>query len=76
MELTYNKHALLLTGSLSFALLSYSPCVSASGEPHLPAAVQQDRQVSGTVSDSQGPIIGATVKVKGTNIATVTDLDG
>lgn len=76
MELTYNKHALLLTGSLSLALLSYSPCVSASGEPHLPAAVQQDRQVSGTVSDSQGPIIGATVKVKGTNIATVTDLDG
>ncbi len=76
MELTNKKHALLLTGTLSLALLSYSPCVYASGEPILSAAVQQDRQVRGTVSNSQGPIIGATVKVKGTSIATVTDMDG
>ncbi|MBM6993201.1 MAG: TonB-dependent receptor [Prevotella sp.] len=76
MELTHNKHALLLTGSLSLALLSYSPCVYASGEPHLPAVVQQDRQIRGNVSDTQGPIIGATVKVKGTSNATITDLDG
>ena len=37
---------------------------------------QQGKKVTGTVSDSQGPIIGATVRVKGTKIATVTDMDG
>lgn len=39
-------------------------------------APQQNKKVTGTVSDSQGPIIGATVRVAGTDIATVTDLDG
>jgi len=32
--------------------------------------------VVGVVSDYDGPLIGATVKVKGTNIATTTDFDG
>ncbi|MGI6243770.1 MAG: SusC/RagA family TonB-linked outer membrane protein [Prevotella sp.] len=76
MELTYNKHALLLTGFFSLALLSYSPCIYASGEPHLSAVAQQARQIRGNVSDNQGPIIGATVRVQGTKDATVTDLDG
>lgn len=36
-----------------------------------------DKQVSGTVLDETGePVIGATVTVKGTNLATVTDIDG
>lgn len=39
-------------------------------------APQQNKKVTGTVSDSQGPIIGATVRVAGTDIATVTDIDG
>lgn len=76
MELTYNKHALLLSGFMSLALLSYSPTVCASGESRLPDVVQQARQIRGNVSDIQGPIIGATVKVEGTMNATVTDLDG
>ncbi len=37
---------------------------------------QQNDQVTGVVTDGQEPIIGATVRVKGTNIAAVTDLDG
>ena len=37
----------------------------------------QRRRVSGTVKDSNGnPVIGATVKEKGTNNGTITDLDG
>lgn len=32
--------------------------------------------VKGTVSDSGGPLIGATVKVKGSSVGTVTDING
>lgn len=38
---------------------------------------ENKKRISGTITDSNGePLIGATVKVKGTNIATVTDIDG
>ena len=40
------------------------------------ASVQQTKQVSGHVTDSQGPLIGATVMEKGTNNGTVTDYEG
>lgn len=42
------------------------------------AVVQQakEKQVSGTVADKLGPIIGATVRVKGSQTGAVTDLDG
>ena len=37
---------------------------------------QAARKVTGVVSDSQGPLIGATVKEKGTTNGTATDLNG
>ena len=40
------------------------------------ASVQQTKQATGQVSDSQGPLIGATVMEKGTNNGTVTDFEG
>jgi len=40
------------------------------------SAVQQTRKVSGRVSDSEGPLVGATVMEKGTSNGTVTDIDG
>ena len=40
------------------------------------ASVQQTKQATGQVSDSQGPLIGATVMEKGTNNGTVTDFNG
>ncbi len=40
------------------------------------ASVQQTKQATGHVADSQGPLIGATVMEKGTNNGTVTDFDG
>lgn len=40
------------------------------------APQQQTKKITGKVSDSQGPLIGATVKEKGTSNGVVTDLDG
>ena len=39
-------------------------------------AVAQTSTVSGKVTDSYGPVLGATVTVKGTNIGTTTDIEG
>ena len=36
----------------------------------------QNGKVSGTVIDESGPVIGASVLVKGTNNGTITDIDG
>ena len=40
------------------------------------ASVQQTKQVSGQVVDSQGPLIGATIMEKGTSNGTMTDANG
>jgi len=40
------------------------------------ASVQQTKQATGYVADSQGPLIGATIKEKGTSNGTVTDFNG
>ena len=49
-----------------------------SARPGLPnQSVNQASGITGTVTDENGePLIGVTVKVKGTKIATVTDFDG
>lgn len=39
-------------------------------------SVQQTKKVTGNISDSMGPLIGATVKVKGTSNGVATDMDG
>ena len=39
-------------------------------------AVPDDHEITGTVEDASGPMIGATIKVVGTTIGTVTDFDG
>ena len=57
-------------------MLSYSPETYAASGENMPMAVQQAKKITGTVSDAMGPIVGATVKVKGTQNATVTDTDG
>ena len=53
--------------------------VALAGAPHeagLTAVQQSDQEITGTVEDSSGPLIGATVKVVGATAGTVTDLDG
>ena len=40
------------------------------------SSVQQATKISGTVTDGKEPIIGASIRVKGSTTGTVTDLDG
>ena len=61
------------------ALGMYAPEVQASnGEANslIATSVQQTKKVTGNISDSMGPLIGATIKEKGTGNGVVTDLDG
>ena len=53
----------------------YSP-LAANAESSVQAVQQSTKKVTGTVSDSQGPVIGASVVEKGTSNGVVTDLNG
>ena len=66
----------LLAGVAALSLLGITPQQTYAAQITTNQAVQQTKKITGTVSDAMGPIIGATVKVKGTNNATVTDMDG
>ena len=65
----------LSVGQTAFSLGvgSNLPSISMSGEL---AQQQKVIEVSGTVTDSSGPVIGATVAVKGTSTGVITDIDG
>lgn len=54
----------------------YSPVMAANPEVSVEAVQQTTKKVTGTVSDSQGPVIGASVVEKGTTNGVVTDFDG
>ena len=69
----------MLVGLCLATMLSYSPLVLAApggGNSPLPTDVQQARKITGVVSDAMGPVIGASVKVKGTSTGVATDFDG
>ena len=78
MNLNCSKNCMVATFCLA-SVLGYSPRLSAapggSALP-LPNEVQQTKKITGTVSDAMGPVIGASIKVKGTNTGVVTDFDG
>ncbi len=65
----------LLMGACSL-LGVYSPVMAANPEASVEAVQQTTKKVTGTVSDSQGPVIGASVVEKGTTNGVVTDFDG
>ena len=69
-----------MLGAICLAsLLCYSPQVLAVGGGEaspLPTEVQQAKRITGVVSDVMGPVVGATVKVKGTSNGVATDFDG
>jgi len=67
------KKTALCVGLCFLGMISAQQVSAASEQV---AAVQQTKQASGHVTDSQGPLIGATVMEKGTNNGTVTDFDG
>ena len=78
MNLNDSKNPVLATLCLAL-MLSISPRTYAvPGGEHspLPAEMQQSKKITGTVSDAMGPIIGASVLVKGTSTGAATDFDG
>ena len=72
MNKTFRKTALLV-GAFSLLGLCYSPNAHAAAAPQ---EVQQAKKITGTVVDAMGPVIGASVVVKGTTNGVATDLDG
>lgn len=66
----------LLAGIAALSLLGISPQQTFAAQITTNQAVQQTKKITGTVTDAMGPIIGATVKEKGTSNAAVTDMDG
>ena len=74
--MTTNYRKVLLGGAI--LALGSSPCLAAasSNSAEVLAVQQQSSKVTGTVSDDFGPIIGASVVVKGQTMGTVTDIDG
>ncbi len=70
-----NFKSILTLGVLALIGLTLSPQVQA-GNAHTGQAVQQSKEITGNVSDSEGPLIGATVMVKGSNTGVVTDING
>ncbi|MCI7310651.1 MAG: TonB-dependent receptor [Prevotella sp.] len=73
------KEVLYMLALLPLGVWATSPVDTDTGKQVAVASVlqQAERSLSGVVTDAQGePIIGATVVVKGTSVATVTDVDG
>ncbi|MBO7591605.1 MAG: SusC/RagA family TonB-linked outer membrane protein [Prevotella sp.] len=76
MKKTFRKTALFMG---AFALMGgVSPMMAAAAGPELGVqeVQQQQKKVTGTVSDAMGPIIGASVMEKGTSNGAVTDFNG
>ena len=61
---------------VGLCLLGIIGTQQASAATESVASVQQTKQATGHVSDSQGPLIGATIMEKGTTNGTVTDFEG
>lgn len=69
------KRQLLYAGLCAVALSSYQAPAKATGfAAH--TVQQQVNKITGVVTDADGPVIGASIKVKGSNAAAVTDIDG
>lgn len=76
MNLNLRK-SVLLVGALASLGLSYTTEALATSPNFAVNSVQQSKKVTGNVSDTEGPIIGASVVEKGNaGNGTVTDLDG
>mgnify|MGYP000674152867 CR=1 FL=1 len=58
----------LLAGVAALSFLGISPQQTFAAQITTSQAVQQAKKITGNVTDAMGPIIGATVKVKGTKM--------
>lgn len=64
------------TASNAFAVSLATPPVQRMAGANTAMAVQQKITVTGNVSDATGPLVGATIKIKGTSTGVVADIDG
>ncbi len=75
----HNNHFKKLTALLLcslFATYSTPYQVYANSAPIQRQSVEQTGVVTGVVTDASGPVIGATVRIKDTNVGTQTNIDG
>ncbi len=72
--MSFKAKKTVLCAGLCFLGMVSAQQVSAATESV--ASVQQSKQATGRVVDSQGPLIGATIMEKGTQNGTVTDFEG
>ena len=70
------KQTSLALGLFSAIGLGYVTQVDAAGVKEIATPAPQGKFVKGTVFDSEGALVGATVIEKGTSNGTVTDIDG
>ena len=70
------RKTIYLMGLCLFGMQVTTQAAAAPTEVYSTDEVQQSRTVTGQVSDSEGVLIGATVKIKGSNQGVVTDYDG
>ena len=73
MNRKFRKTALLMS---AMALLGLGYSSNANAANDVQSVQQATKKVTGNVSDSQGPVIGASVVEKGTSNGVVTDFDG
>ena len=69
----------MIAAFCSLTMLSVTPqaFAASSGGVNAPQqSAQQTKRITGVVSDAMGPVIGASVSVKGTTNGTTTDNDG
>ena len=76
MKKMKNCKQVLLCGTLSLCLLGGIPQVVTTATAGTLSAQQEGKKVTGTVTDAMGPVIGASVMVKGTTTGSLTDIDG
>ena len=76
MDLNFKKSVMLMGVCSVLGAVPTQAYADAANSPL--AAIQQTKKVQGTVSDDMGPVIGATVMVKGAGASngTLTDFDG
>jgi len=75
MKKAFRKTALLVGACSLLGIVSPQSAYAASPTPDVQAQ-QQSKKITGTVSDAMGPVIGASVVVKGTSNGVATDIDG
>lgn len=76
-KLQFNMLKGIIVSAICLAPLPISAATPPTAKAAATVAQDDGKTVGGTVLDENGePVIGATVTVKGTNLVTVTDIDG